>query len=62
MYRHRKRRRQLGVPVIALVGYTNAGKSKLNSIYIYICYTIFMYTTVYNRVQYLIIILFSYVT
>ena len=26
---HRKRRRRLGVPVIALVGYTNAGKSSL---------------------------------
>lgn len=26
---HRSRRRQLGVPVIALVGYTNAGKSSL---------------------------------
>ena len=38
MYRHRKRRRQLGVPVIALVGYTNAGKSKLNSIYTHMLY------------------------
>ena len=27
--RHRKRRRSLGVPVVALVGYTNSGKSTL---------------------------------
>lgn len=26
---HRRRRRQLGVPVVALVGYTNSGKSTL---------------------------------
>lgn len=26
---HRSRRRRMGVPVVALVGYTNAGKSTL---------------------------------